>query len=308
MALVILTKSPRANFFSKEFHKGWLRKIIKKDRGPKAVTASLLRGLNELGFAYKLNPKIREIGAHDTLWINESLDALGWAIHFKGKENTLIVGPNLVITPLDHKEILCDKAIDIILQPSAWTKDFMIMVKPELKDKLRIWPAGVALAETKNIGKSIDMLVYTKNNAEKKLLDRIILSLKERKLAFDIIDYGAFKQRDYFDKLERSRSLLYLSNSESQGLAIQEAWARNVPTLVFDSGYFNYKQYHYPYEKISAPYLNDQNGMFFTADNFDEIFAQFWNKLAAFAPRAYVEKNLSDRVCAERFLDIMNSI
>ena len=194
MALVILTKSPRANFFSKEFHKGWLRKIIKKDRGPKAVTASLLRGLNELGFAYKLNPKIREIGAHDTLWINESLDALGWAIHFKGKENTLIVGPNLVITPLDHKEILCDKAIDIILQPSAWTKDFMIMVKPELKDKLRIWPAGVAVPETKNIGKSIDMLVYTKNNAEKKLMDRIILSLKEKKLAFDIIDYGAFKQ------------------------------------------------------------------------------------------------------------------
>jgi hypothetical protein len=185
----------------------------------------------------------------------------------------------------------------------------MVSIKPSLENRIKIWPAGVTIPkEETTSNKNIDVLIYHKNTPGDNLLEIITAYLKGEGLVLQTIRYGEFKQSDYFEKLNNTKMLLYLSNSESQGLALQEAWARNVPTLVYNRGYFKYKKYTtFTDEKISAPYLSDQTGLFFNKDNFKEKFHQFWNSLETFTPRKFTSENLSDKVCAQKFLDIINS-
>lgn len=307
MTLIILNKSPTVNIFSKELYKNILRKLIGKKRGPNGVTESIIRGLNELNYEYKLNPSIKDISPTDIIWVNESIGALRWTIDFKKENNSLVVGPNLVIFPTDEKEVLCNPKIDIILQPSEWTKELMLSIKNELENKIKIWPAGVFVPNEINTDKDIDVLIYTKNNSKNELLENIKNILKEKRQKIETIDYGTFKQKGYFDLLNRSKIMIYLANSESQGLALQEAWARNIPTLVFDKEKFEHNGKTFKYEKISAPYLNEESGMFFKEDNFMEKYSEFISKLNIFKPKNYVINNLSDKVCAQKFLEIINN-
>lgn len=304
MSLIIITKTPSISFFSSETYKRVLRKITKRNRGPSGVTASLVRGLNTLKADYKINPKIEDIHESDTIWVNESLDALKWVVTFKKDGQKLIVGPNLVVTALDENEIISNKKIDVILQPSEWTRKFMASVKPELLAKIKLWPAGVELVPIKNINKTIDALIYCKNDMGYFTAETIIPWLTQHSLSYEILHYGRFNQENYFDALEKTKLLIYLSHSESQGLAVQEAWARDIPTLVYNRGYFEYGTYHFEDEKISSPYLTSQTGMFFTKENFGSVFTEFNQLLITFAPRLYVETHLSDEVCARNFLTI----
>lgn len=137
------------------------------------------------------------------------------------------------------------------------------------------------------------------------LLTNIKSYLKDKGLAFEIIEYGRFKQSYYFEKLKITKALIYLSHSESQGLALHEAWARNVPSLVFNRGYYEYDNKTFSDEKISAPYLNEQVGMFFNQKNFIDKFSYFFEHVTQFQPRKYIVENLSDKMCAQKFIDII---
>lgn len=306
MSLIIVTKSSKLDPFSLETYKRLLRTLTKRNRGPSSVTTSLMRGLDELSYDYKLNPTREEIGTADTVWVNESIDALYYAITNREKYRHLIVGPNLVVTTSESESIITDTRIDTILQPSEWTKDFMTSQESTLENKVQIWPAGVSIPESNTQKKTSDVLLFIKNDVEDSLLEKIQTLLQKENLSFTILHYGTFKQSDYFSMLNKTKFLIYLSNSESQGLALQEAWVRDVPTLVFNRGYFEYKEYTFKNDKISAPYLTKQTGMFFNSNNFEEVFYDFINDLKKFTPKQYVIDNLSDKVCAQKFLQIIS--
>ena len=88
--------------------------------------------------------------------------------------------------------------------------------------------------------------------------------------------------------------MIYLSVSESQGLAMFEAWARNVSTLVWEKGEYEGDGKSIS-GKISAPYLTDQVGLAFSSvEDFSrqlEVFLKF-----GFNPRKYVEENFSNKI------------
>lgn len=305
MSLVILTKSPQFSIVSKETYKKILRLLLQKQRGPSGVIASLLRGLSELKYKYQVNPNESEIKGASCIWVNESIEALSWAIAHKKEGQLLVVGPNLVVSPLEHNSLICNQKINVILQPSLWTKELMENQKPELKDKILIWPAGVQIPKQNYRQKNIDVLIFIKNQLDPSPFSRILKYLESHNLNYEIITYGRFKQKEYFNKLEHSKALLYISDSESQGLAIQEAWARNVPTLVYNRGYYHFKKLYFESEKISAPYLSDECGMFFTMPNFEANFSNFFSRLKHFSPRSYVERELSDLASAQKFINIV---
>jgi len=304
MSLIILTKSPVFKILSIETIKNLLKILFNKKRGPQAVTQSLIRGLKEIDYDYKFNPHIKDIKNDDVIFINESLDALSWAINYK-KSHLVIAGPNLVITPNEADNILCNKKIDFILEPSEWTKNFILSIKPELKNKLYVWPAGVHVPEN-TYSKKNKILLYIKNNKDYFLIEKIKNKLTKVNMRFEILNYAHFDQKKYFKNLEESKGLIYISKTESQGLAIQEAWARNVPTMVLENKVFQYKEINFKDQKLSAPYLNEQIGIFFTEENFEEKFDNFIEQLSGFIPRKYVTENLSDKICVEKFLGIIN--
>ena len=305
MTLIILTKPLKINFFSLETYKRFLRILTKKKRGPSGVTESLIRGLNMLDYPYKINPSAEDIKNGETVWVNESIDALKYALVHKTSQSFLLAGPNLTVIPFEKNEIICSPKIDIVIQPSLWVKKFVVSLKPTLREKIAIWPAGVEIPKANNQVKDIDVLIYQKSEVSYELLREIRNQIKKNNLKSEDLIYGKFTQYDYFNKLDRTKMVIYLSNSESQGLALQEAWARDVPTLVYNRGFFEYHGYSFSDDAISAPYLTRESGMFFSEENFRVQFEDFIKKLRTFNPKRYVTKNLSDKATALLFIKII---
>jgi len=303
MSLIILTKSPHTHILSLENYKRIIKHILNKKRGPSSVTASLMRGLKEINYDFKLNPNLKEIKDSDTLFVNESLEALKWSLDFK-TNNKIVAGPNLVVMPSDNNSVICNDKINIILEPSEWVKKLISSLKPEMDSKIKTWPAGVSIPKLNEVEKKY-YLIYLKNIQDQKLIGDIKNKLNENKLPYKIIKYGNFKQEKYFEELEKSLGLIYLAKTESQGLALQEAWVRNVATMVLENNIFQHDSITFKDDGMAAPYLNEQTGLFFNPENFQERLQEFIINLEKYTPREYVIGNLSDKVCAEKFLDII---
>jgi hypothetical protein len=310
MSLVILTKSVECSLFSVEAYRLMAKKFLNIKRGPDAVTASLFRGLEKLSYAYLKNPAIKMIKPGDTVFVNGSLAALKWVIKNKKTKGIkkLVSGPNMVVGPNDAGGILNASEIDLILQPSQWVKDFYVSINPLLREKIQVWPSGVEMPKNKSFRKKTKLIIYYKSCSDDRLLNCIIEELKKKSLEYILINYGKFKQVQYYQFLEEAVGMIYISQSESQGIALQEAWARNVPTLVWNGQVFSSGQYAWQDMHISAPYLSPETGLFFKGrEDFGNTLALFLENIPKFLPKKYVEDNLSDYRSAEKFLSLISN-
>lgn len=300
------------SIFSKERLKNAVKSILGRQRGPTSVKNSLLRGLKGLGFSYKIG--MRGITPNDTVHVLTDVEALKKALELKrtGKIKRLIVGPNISITPHDHDGILLSPEIDLILQPSEWSRNFYVSEAPQLSTKIKVWASGVedpyklSVPAKRPSGRA---LIYQKNGGHE-LYARAKRLLETRGIAYETIGYGSFRQNDFYAQLEKSDFMIYLSTSESQGLALQEAWIRDVPTLVWNRGYWSVGEHRFIDSKISAPYLTDESGMFFNEGNFEQTMDAFLEKLKMnlFAPRTHCLENLTDGKSAKAYIDILTSL
>ncbi len=289
------------NPLKKEFWKYIAKKSIGKYSGPDAVLDSLKRGLTELGIPFQINPYIRK---YDTVHIISGVSVLREMINKKseGVIKTLIAGPTLVQTPYDHKNIIQDKNIDLVLFPSQWPKDWFISLVPNLDEKIKIWPAGVEIPEKTSSHQKI--LIFKKNVPEE-IYQKIIKTLDDKKIQYDIIAYGTYTRKDYIQKLLSTSVLIYLQKSESQGLALQEAWSYDIPTLVWQNKDWEFGKYKWSDEKVAAPYLTDECGKFFTVETFSTELDLVLSNIDRFNPRKYCIENLSDKVSAQKYLEII---
>jgi len=310
MSVIIITKSPKIKLFSLQTYKGFFR----KDRGPQGVTASVIRGLKILKKDYLINPKEEKIAPNDVLWVNESVEALKWALEFKSRDNTksikLVVGPNLVVIPDEYDGIIYNDAIDIILQPSEWTRDFYLKHNPKLEFKIKVWPAGVEDPyEKKEAPNKENYYILYQKNAPEDLFKAIAKKLDQDNIRYYIVRYGHFDKPQYFSLLDKALGMICLSTSESQGLAIQEAWIRNVPTLVWDRGYWKKGDVRFESKQISCPYLTEKSGITFSGKNdFVEKLETFMEKINHFNAREESLQKLTDKVTTIKFLDTIMEI
>jgi hypothetical protein len=307
MNIVLLTISPAdsaARRFWRRF-KNFVRNHFFFYGGPQSVLDSLTRGFKSLKVDYKLNPKTGGIPEGSVVGVLSNVDALKWAIQAKkaGQIKKIVAGPNLMILPTDGGRILFDKNIDAILLPSEWVKNFWLSLAPELGAKIRIWPAGVEIPPVSDKPK-IGCLIY-KKRVDEKLFLAIIKRLKDRNIGYKILNYGRYKREDYFELLDKSEFMIYFSESESQGLALIEAWMRDVPILARNRGFWEWKNYRWEAENISAPYLTNDCGIFFKdEEDFSGRLSFFLEKLKSgqFQPRQYALKNFSDEIAAKNYL------
>lgn len=274
-------------------------------RGPQAVEKSLKQGLIDLKLPFDLN--ISPIN-FSTVGVLSGVATLKQVINWKrqGKIKTIIAGPNLVIGPYDFDSIVLDPMIDIFLAPSEWSVDFYVSKVPELKSKMRVWPAGVYVPPISTGSlKSLDFIIYNKIGQES-LVGQIVHYLEINHLSYKIFTYGNFKQDEYFKWLVRSKKIIYLSHSESQGLGLFEAWARGVPSLVWERGLWEYEQYYWR-GNTASPYVCAENGMIF------KDFTEFTKVLPIFlktnfSPKEFVENGFTYSKSAEKYLQIYHSL
>jgi hypothetical protein len=288
----------------KQAVKGFLGKGA---RGPEVVFKSLSIGLKELGEEFFVNSKISSpIG---TTCILSGVKTLEWAIYQKQKGNTkkIVAGPNIVINPEDSGAIIKNPSIDIILVPSLWVKDFYKREAPELAAKLRVWAAGVSneggLADPRGA-----ITIYYKTGPLN-LVEQVGLLGKKHNLNATEVYYGKFSREEYVNLLKSSRIMVYISESESQGLALHEAWMAGVPALVWDRGFFEHNGKKFEAPGISAPYLTPQCGLFFKGEqDLEKQLKYMLDNYQTFRPREYSLQNFTNKICAEKYLEVVSKL
>jgi len=278
----------------------------KKTRGPQAVEESLVLGLAELGVDFKVNRKIED--SCETSCVLNGEKTLRWAIRQKklGKIKKLVAGPNVAVTPLDSNGLIMSPEIDKYLVPAQWSVNWWTTFNAEWAKKLDVWPAGVR--DEGNLKNENGIALIFQKNAPEELLGQIGQILLKQGIKFRVISYGKFDRKEYFNLLQKSKYMIYLSQSESQGLALHEAWMANVPTLVWNRGFMEYKDYRWEDEKISAPYLSPETGMFFSGENdFEQKLRAFLDGYKSFRPREFSLKNFTNKISAQKFLQIIKT-
>jgi len=153
----------------------------------------------------------------------------------------------------------------------------------------------------------VDVLLYDKvrwdyERYEPELIEPIRRHLEASGRTVEVIRYGHYKEADYKAALARCRSMIFLCEHESQGIACQQALSSGVPVFAWDRGgpwqdpkYFPHKV-QYEGGVSSVPYFDARCGMTFTdAASFTSGWSSFWSHVSAggFTPRDYVVENLT---------------
>lgn len=257
--------------------------IDKEIRGPKKVVDNLITGLQKINYPYVINKKL---DATDRLWIHDDIAALREINKLPQRVRT-IIGPNLFISP-DQIPKDIDISKTIYIQPSLnvvdiWNKQGFN------RTKLEIWPAGVDIEKFRPSPASKEyVLLYFKNRSTDDLKE-VESTLKEKNIAYRLIKYGHYKEKDYLETLQKTKYIIWLGGSESQGLALEEAMAMNVPILVADEG----KDF-LGIDITAAPYFSSECGIKIKSlDMLNEKIEEMEKSWMNFNARKFVTENLS---------------
>ncbi|HEX8363629.1 MAG TPA: hypothetical protein VF613_26145 [Longimicrobium sp.] len=232
--------------------------------------------------------------------------------------NPAVLGPGLYDHPSLAPGLMRDERNRFYLVCSEWMRS---MFARHYGDSCVVWFNGIDAAEwpdTRGRAKDVDVLVYDKirwnrETYEPALLHPVMQSLARRGLRVETLRYKLHDHAAYRGLLSRSRSMLFLCEHETQGLAYQEALASNVPVLAWDNGYW--LDPHRPdfepdpVPASSVPYFSPECGdRFRDFGEFDAAFERFWPRLDGYDPRAYVQRELSLERSAQLYTTYYGSL
>lgn len=272
---------------------------FKKYGGHYAVTRSLIEGLKGLDINFNYNPK--PSATYNVVIVLAGIEELKLAIEKKrkGEIKFLLTGPNIVEHVRDFNYIVCDKSVDQYIAPSEWVKNLVISDCIGLQDKTLIWPAGIDTNFWKPTFKPQRKTVIIYKKTESIAFQQEIIDLvKSRGFIIVEIEYKNYNAKMFKKALNNAKFAIFISRSESQGIALLETWAMNVPTLVFNPEEFEY--FGLMRKNISAcPYLTSATGKDWkTTADLSILLNSINNELEGFKPREYVVKNFSDQIAA----------
>lgn len=277
--------------------------------GHTAVTKSLIYGLKELGVNFNYNPFfIKDVG--DTVVVLSDPQAVNQAVNLKrqGKIKKLLAGPNIIEITTKYDKILSQKEIDLVIVSSNMTKEIYERTNSKLIGKIAIWYAGVDTSYWKS-NQSIrqkNVLVYWKN-ATTAFSKEVELSLERNGYNVKRVIYGHYSKKRFKKLLQKSVFSVFLSITETQGIALVESWSMDVPTIVWNPEIEHY--YLRGIQTTSAPYLTSQTGIKWRElDDLEELLKEkdFYKK--GFSPRKWVMENMSNKCSAEMLIKICKSI
>ena len=137
----------------------------------------------------------------------------------------------------------------------------------------------------------------------------------DARINYRIFNYvERYDEDDYLSYIQTCKYGIILDAHESQGFAIQEALACNIPLLVWSVKTMSqeWNGYSYTYtglegqsKMISVPYWNAKCGeIFYYEHELENTYKKFINNLEkqTYNPREFILENLSVPICAMRFL------
>lgn len=266
----------------------------KKTRGPKKVVSNLVKGLEKLNYPFVIN---KQLDATKLLWIHDDIFALK-KIKDLPPEIKVIVGPNLFVNPENIPANL-DLSRTVYIQPAENVKKVW-EARGYNKSPLDVWSVGIDTdVYAPTLDKKEYVLVYFKNR-EAQELAQVTNHLEKDKIKYTTLTYGTYKEEDYIEILKRTRYIIWLGGSESQGIAFEEALSANVPILVLDKVT---DQASFDKDSTSAPYFSEECGIRIVGlDHLHEAIFKMENRHITFHPRQFIVRNLGLTNQARNFL------
>ena len=274
--------------------------------GPDLVAKNLIHGFKLLK-KKTYNNLIKNISV-DTYIVLSDLEKLKNIIQLKKKNKKIkiVAGPNLLILPENERNILFSNYVDLILVPSKWIKEkYLLKTSKKFKKKIFTWFSGIDhnLWKPKLKKKKIDFLIYKKFVYDKKIFNKCINYLDKKNYNYKIIEYGNYNKKEFLKYLNQAKKLIFFSQSESQGLCLFEAWSCNIPTFIYDEGYWIYNSQKF--KSSSAPYLTTKTGLSFNNfEKFKKRLPIFLKK--KFYPREWIVENATIKKTTLNLLKIIN--
>ncbi len=281
-------------------------------RGHFAVTRSLVEGLEKIGADFNYNPT-RLSQLDETVIVLAGVRTLRQAIRLKqaGRIRKLFAGPNVVHFSSDFGSILASPDVDAVVTPCDWVTENYVTDNPSLLGRIFAWPAGVDTAFWKpDAGiKRERILIFDKHPAtdDPERIQPFADYLHDQGWTVDVLKRQrgkvGYTRESYLQLLQHTCLMVgFTGGSESQGIAWAEAWAADVPTLLWRN---TQQVLHGRLLHVStAPYLCEQNGLFFDdLEQFKQQFAHWQVHRTQFAPRKWVLENMSDEVCARQLYE-----
>ncbi len=226
-------------------------------------------------------------------------------------QNPAIFGPGDWGLPDNSKAVAQNPRFKKLIQPSDW---FCDVYRPYCGDKMMTWYAGIDTKLWPDYAKetkTTDYVIYDKIRWHREervptILNRITKHLDSIGKTYTVLRYGHHHHTEFMAALKVSRALIFVCEHETQGLAYQEALSTNVPVLAWDELEMVdplLKPFVTPEMNISSvPYFSPACGMTFKIAGFEQVEKAFWQNLATYQPRRYVEEHLSLTRSAHTYL------
>lgn len=263
--------------------------------GPGKVFHNLAKGLRLIDYPYVVN---KRFDATQRLWIHDDTTALR---QVRPGAAHVVVGPNLYVMPAEVPSGL-RLAGALYLHPCAWAKELWEAAGFRACP-IECWPVGVDTDEFRPShprDRDLDVLVYHKQRDAAEL-EEILAMLRLSQLTHAVVVYGRYREEDYKQALSRASFVVWHGRHESQGLALQEAMASDVPILLCDVARLAdaREEYTFPEEfrdwpATAAPYFDETCGV--RISDLSELpgaIREMRENLRMYAPRDYVRRNLS---------------
>ena len=230
---------------------------------------------------------------------------------------TFIFGPHFSVFPNKMLSIINNIHRNCIyIQPSEWCVNIWgnMGVEQILPLKMMPFPVNTELfkpiLDEKNKKNKVFIYFKRRNESELNILENY---LRERKIQYEVFDYvKKYEENDYLKTLQEAKFGIVLGSHESQGFALQEAMACNVPLIVWNVTNMNQEvgSNHPSLPATSIPYWDERCGEYFTKweqwENWFNVFLKNIKTGEKYKPREFIMENLSTVPCAERFMKLLN--
>jgi hypothetical protein len=277
--------------------------------GHYAVTRSVVEGLQQIGADFNFNPeRMSEVGQVVYAPANE---ALRQAVEWKraGVVETLLAGPVNALSPFEEHGLLLAPELDGLIVASEWVRDLYRDSAPQLVAKCRICPCGIDPESWRPTTPASDRaVIYWKSGPESQCanVERLVEAHGFRPVR---IRYGSYDGDIYRATLDGAAIAVFLSAFETQGVALAEAWAMNVATLVWNPlAPTDWRGWRFT-SGSSAPYLSASTGVFWQSlDDLAAALACAQRRDGRWQPREWVLAHMTDAICARRLFTAIEAV
>ncbi len=274
--------------------------------GPQKLINNVIK-ISKLTDAFVLNKHISE----NYYFINfDENNFLTIEKILQDKNSKVIVGPlyNQKDLKILAKLSLQYNNLKIVVASSSAKEDLEQITGLSVSNQVSILPVGVysesEIFNFQNQRKLIDnyqfdCLIYFKNR-ELKSLNEIISFLKNKNIRYKVLTYGDYKNKQLVKYALKSKFGLILGSTESQGIAINELMATNLPLFVIDKNINNYE--NIKLHGTTVPYWSSECGeKILDLNDFKMNFQRF---LKNYESNTYKPNNLiNEKLSFEKFIE-----